>query len=324
MGKSPSLQRSLLDPQLRHLDLPLRASFYPLGFQLDLATNSRDVIDAAAECWAPDTLEFERPPMEIRVIVRPDGVLAPQPSFRSQGHLYSVVSDADNFAVADLQSLFAYVCVSEQTAGDHAWLRWFFVESLGYTLLAQRYLVPVHAACVGRNGSGVLLCGPSGAGKSTLSFACARAGWTYIADDCTWLLPGSDDRMAFGRSRQVRLRVDAPRLFPELAGWAERARPNGKLAMEVPLCEFPHIRTSARCAVRGLVFLDRQSGAGARAETLPPDEAVGTLLHDSPSYGAEVDALRERTLDRLTAVPSYRLRYDSLNDGIELLSHLLE
>ncbi|MBZ5576362.1 MAG: hypothetical protein LAP40_07390 [Acidobacteriia bacterium] len=324
MGKSPGLEMSLLDPLLRHLDLPLRAAHYPLGFRLNLATNSREVIDAVAECWGPDSLQFDRPPIEMRVIVRPDGVLAPQPSFRSQGHLYSVVSDPDNFAVADLQSLFAYVCVSSQTAADHAWLRWFFIESLGYTLLAQRYLVPVHAACVARNGSGALLCGPSGAGKSTLSFACARVGWTYIADDCTWLLPESGDRMALGKSRQIRLRGDAPLLFPELAGWAERARPNGKLAMELPLGQFPRIQTATRCPVRCLVFLDRHSDGAARAEAMPPSAAVDSLLRDSPSYGDEVDAVRQRTLERLSAVPSYRLRYRSLGEGIELLSHLLE
>ena len=87
----------------------------------------------------------------------------------AQGHLYAVVGDVHNFAVLDLRGLAASMFVSLRTAADHSWLRWFFVESLAYTLLAQRYVVPVHAACIARDGAGLLLCGSSAAGKSTLA-----------------------------------------------------------------------------------------------------------------------------------------------------------
>ena len=321
MGNLPNPETLFSDPLLRHIELPIRAAYYPAGFRLELRTNSRDVAAAAEESWAHCVPVFDRPPLQMRVIVRPDGDLAPAPSYRSQEHLYAVVSDADNFAVADLHALLGSICVSARTAADHAWFRWFFLEAVAYTLLTQSYLVPAHAACVARGGAGLLLCGPSGAGKSTLSFACARAGWTFIADDCAWLLPDVEDRIAVGMPRQVRLRPDAPRWFPELAGREERARPNGKLTLEFLLSEFPQIRTASRCTVRQLVVLNRRRGP-ARLEVLPRGEAADSLLHDAPSYSDEVNRLRLRTFERLHALPSYRLHYDALEDAIRLLSEL--
>ena len=280
-------------------------------------------MSAAEECWSGLSQEFAREPMEIRVIVQPQGRLSPQPSFRCQGHLSSVVGDADNFAVADLGKLFAFVFVSDKTAADHSWLRWFFLESLAYTLLAQRYVVPVHAACVARSGRGILLCGSSGAGKSTLSFACARAGWTFVSDDCSWLLPDSAGRDAIGRPREARFRPDASILFPELERFAERARPNGKISLVAPLSEFPGIETASRCSIGFLAILDRGSGGPASLTRLSADAASDLLLRDRPLYGLEeVDLLHERTLRSLSELPAYRLRYGSPEEGCELVTRL--
>src|SRR4029077_19439661 len=121
--------------------------------------------------------------------VQPQGDLAPEPVFRGQGHNFSIVSDRDNFAFYDSGPMSGCCFVSEKTVQARSWFRYYFLETMVYMLLAQRYVVPVHAACVARDGSGVLLCGNSGAGKSTLSFACARAGWTFLTDESTWLLP---------------------------------------------------------------------------------------------------------------------------------------
>jgi hypothetical protein len=217
-----------------------------------------------------------------------------------------------------------YCFVSARTAADHTWFRYFFLETMVYMLLAQRYVVPLHAACVARNGSGVLLCGVSGAGKSSLAYACARAGWTYVADDSTLLLPDADDRMAIGRPHLVRLRDDASRLFPELAGYLPRLGPKGKLSIEVPLSAFPGIQTASRCRIGCVVFLERRRGGATRAEALPQGEVVETLVRDMPSYGEEVRALVEKTVRGLRQVPAYRMQYDSLDDAVTLLSKLAQ
>ena len=307
------------DPLLCRVELPLRRAYYPMGFQLHLATNSPDVIDASDECWREYKPEFACDPMEFRVVVEAEGGLAGQSSFRMQRHMYSVVSDAHNFAVVDTNSQLACIYVSRETAADHAVLRWFFMESIAYALLAQRYLVPLHAAAVSRNGIGILVCGASGAGKSTLSFAAACAGWTFLSDDCTWLLAAGSDATAIGKPHQVRFRDDAPGLFPRLAGYDVRERPNGKIGIEVPLLAFPEIRTALRCRIGGLAWLDRRQGARTAMKQAEPAEVVRQML-TAGTYGEKVDAMYERAARRLFDLPACRLRYESLDDGLRLLS----
>jgi hypothetical protein len=322
MGNLVTVTGKRFDPLLRDLELEYKGTYYPVGFPLHIATNSQHVLEAAAESWSHWRQEFDVEPITFRVVIERDGELAGKPTFRMQGHLLEVVSDANNFANADTRSLFASFHLSEKTAADHPWMRWFYTESMAYFLLTQRYVVGIHAGCVARRGKGLLLCGCSGSGKSTLSFACARAGWTYVADDCTWLLADSTDRVAIGKPHQVRFRDDAPEHFPELAGYVARTRPNGKLSIEAPTSWFPGIETAARCATGGLVFLDRESGGAPRLEPMAPAEAIESLIANLPSYGEDVNAMHERTVQGLTGVPAWRMHYRSLDEALRLLSEI--
>jgi len=320
VSTSGSLEIKLFDPLLHDVDLPLRGTYYPLGFRLNLVTNSREVLQAATESWGCFEPEFEREPVEIRIVVRPEGALVQeQPVFRGQGHLFSISYDCDNFGVYDSRAMCGFAFVSERTAAKHIRLRVHFLEAMAYMLLAQRYGAPVHGACVAREESGVLLCGVSGAGKSTLAFCCARRGWTYVSDDAAWLVRDAEDRMALGKPHQIRFREDAPRLFPELEAYAARTRPNGKLSIEVPLADFPHIRTAPRCAIDRMVILDRRAGTAARLDSIPAEEVIDALMQDGPSYGEEVNAWHEETIRRLLGARAYRLRYDALDEAVETL-----
>jgi hypothetical protein len=309
------------DPLLRNLDLPLSASYFPAGFRLNIATNSRDVLAAAEEAWGSFLPEFDDAAMELRIIVQKHGDLAPETVYRMQGDLFSIVSDRENHAVFSSTSMSGFCYVSAKTAADHAWFRWHFLEGMVYMMLAQRRVTPVHAAGVVRNGSGVLLSGQSGAGKSTLAYACARAGWTYVGDDAIMLLSDSDDRIGIGKPHQIRLCDDAPELFPELQPYTTRARPNGKLAMEVPTADFPDIQTAARCSIDAVVLLQRRPGP-ARAESISPSEVLENLLQAGPWYGEEVYARHQRSVQRIADRPCYRMRYDKLNEAVDLLATL--
>jgi hypothetical protein len=319
MPPQEAVQTKRIDPLLCDLDLAHCATFYPAGFPLRLATNSKHVLEAAADSWQPFHREFDTPPLDFRVLVQPAGSLAAEPVFRKQGHLLSFVSDAHNFAMGDSRTLSASFHLSETTAADHAW---FFLESMAYMLLTQCYVVSLHAACVARNNAGILICGKSAAGKSTLAFACARAGFTYLADDCTWLLVDSADRVAIGKPHQVRFRHDVARHFPELEGYLATLRPSGKLSIEVPTSLFPAIRTAGRCEIRCLVFLDREAEGPASLEPMPSPDAVESILADLPSYGPEVNATHERTIHSLAVLPAWQLRYRTLDEAIRLLRDL--
>lgn len=301
--------------------LPLTGVYHPLGFRFEIETNSPDVLAAAAEAWDSPPSETRRKPFMLRVLVSPEGPLAEEGAHRKHGHLYSIISDPHNFASIDLRSGFGFIHVSQATASDHSWLRWFFLEGVAYTMLCQRDVVMIHAACVARGGSGILLCGPTEAGKSTLSYACARAGWTWLADDCVCLLAGSTDRMTFARSPVARFRLDAPALFPELERFAARARPTGKIGIEVPMAALPEIETARRAPIRSVAFLDRSVGPAVRIP-ISRDECVDRLLADMPRYGPEVDEVQERAARALAEAPAFRVRYDLLADGVRLLSDL--
>ena len=162
-----AVQTKRIDPLLCDLELAHSGMFYPAGFPLHIATNSRHVLEAAAESWGAFHREFDTPAMKFRVVVEPGGERGAEPAFRMQGHLLSFVSDARNFAAGDRLTMSASFHLSAATAADHSFMRWFYLESMAYMLLTQRYVVSVHAACVEYGGAGILICGKSGAGKST-------------------------------------------------------------------------------------------------------------------------------------------------------------
>jgi hypothetical protein len=307
------------DPLLCDIDLPLRGEFFPAGFPLHLETNSPLVMEAARESWSAFAPAFDVAPLRFRVVVGGPGNAAGMPTFRKQAALLSFVSDGHNFATADTISLSAGFFLSVATVADSDKLRWLFLDAMAYMLLTQRYVVSVHAACVARDGVGTLLGGKSGAGKSTLSIACARAGFTFVADDCTWVRTGVDDLTGIGRSHQARLRHDAARHFPELAGLEPRRLPNGKLSIEAPMSIFPQVQTAPSAAIGRLVFIDRASEGAARIEPVGSAEAFRLLMADLPSYGPEVNAAHERTVARLAELPAFRLIYRELDEAVNFL-----
>lgn len=325
MGPERELQETLCDPTSEHVPLPIRQTVYPLGFPVEIATNSPAVIEAARESWGTLPRGFERPPIRIRVLVEDGGSdPAPEPVYRSQRGLLLIVSGRDNFACCDLRSRFGWCHISANMLADRGWFRWFFLEAMVYLLLVQDEVVAVHAACVARNGCGVLLCGASGAGKSTLAFACAQSGWTYVSDDATLLLQGSRDREVLGKPHQFRFRPEAVELFPGIEGHAASIRPNGKPSVEVPISAFPKIATASRSRIQRVVFLDRRSGSAALLRTLSSQEALDRLLRELPAYSEEVWQRHRDTVATLCSAPAYELQYQGFAQAIPLLSDLVD
>lgn len=307
-------------PLPRDNGLPFQRVYHPYGFRLNLASNSPEVLAAADENWGMYAAQYDDPALTVRILVQPGGEFSPQPLHRAQNHLYSLVGGRENHAVIDFDALFSYACVTQTTVADHAWFRWFYLDAIAGIMLAQRHAAPMHAACVERNGVGVLLCGPSGMGKSTLAFACARAGWTFIADDAS-ILPQNDAGCAVtGKPHQARLREDAPRLFPELEGYQTRARPTGKLSIEVPMASLPGIRTAVRSEARRMVFLDR--GKSPKLSSMGVEPALQQMMQYGRDYSVATQSRHEKALRRLLTTPPYHLRYERLQDAMEALETL--
>lgn len=315
----------VLDPMLLNMEFPLAEQFFPLGFPLRLAANHPEVLAGARESWGLFPPIFDVNPVEVRFAVTAgrSGVALPAPVFLAQRHLISMVGDAANFAVCDYTQSFGYGWITQAVVEHRAWFRWYYLDALVYMLLAQLHLAPVHAACVSRHGHGVLICGVSGAGKSTLAYACARSGWTYVADDSSMLVRKAGGRRVVGKPHHIRFRETAGALFQELGGRLASRSMNRKLTIEIPTAELPGIQTALTCEVSRIVFLNRDGRPDAQLVPIDRPDALQRLLRDLVPYHRPVFEEQVRTLENLIEVPSLELRYGDLDAAVRELELLV-
>lgn len=307
------------------LDLPLRRRLYPLGFPLDIETNSEDVLAAASEGWGLFPQAFEEPAVRIAL-----GMIESEaPAVNARSHFFwrenlmSIFDSPQNFLLCDFERGFACGSVTRPVAMDHSMLRYRFLTAGAYPMISHRALAPLHGAVIVRNGSGVMLCGESCAGKSTLAYALCRSGWTYVTDDATFLLRAEEDRCAIGDPHSIRFREDARRFFPELADRLTVVRPNGKPAIEVLTRELP-IAIASRCSIEHVVFLAREESGSARLLPFSKAQALENLKQYVACGTAEVRAAQLACHRRLLGAGMWELRYAGLDDAVARLEQVVD
>ena len=313
------------DSLLSNMELPLRGIFYPLGYAVEISTNDPAVLEAANESFGHQRLSRTSATLKVRIGVTEEGGhdCPPEPTRRQYNHLYSLVANAENQALLDLKRCIGCAWLSKAAVDNRLYFRYNFLEKTVYLLLGSSVVTDLHAACVSKNGKGILLCGDSGAGKSTLSYACARAGWTYTSDDTSYLINDSAIPRVIGHSHRMRFRPAAKALFPELEGRELTPRLEGKPSIEVPSSEFPGLITASEVEVHSIVYLDRSSSGGATLVPLPEGTATQRIRNELYSAG-EIRAKHEKILEALSSVPTYELRYRELNDAIYQLDRLAQ
>jgi hypothetical protein len=316
---SHAVKWSKVDPFLRETPLEHRCIYYPLGFALQLQTNSAEVLEAAEATWGGRPQAFEKSPLQLRVIVESGGEHPLQPVYRAQAHLMSIVSDQQNFAVCDYSRKFAFCRLNEAGVQDQSFISYYFLEAIANFTLTQLYLTPVHAACVARKGQGVLLSGASGAGKTTLAYFCAKNGWTYVSDNESWLVRAGG-RMLLGNPRRLRFRESAVELFPELKSGQAAPHPNGKMSIEVS----PRgLETAYQCGVERVVFLARQPGGPTTLRPVRDGDALEYFLAELPVYEDWVREEQQTSLNRIAELNPVELRYGDLESALLALESLI-
>jgi hypothetical protein len=313
------------DPVLSYFRLPLRGAYYPLGFALEIATNSSEVLAAAEESWGGFHQKFSELPLRLEIGVMADGSrdCPPPPGCRSRGNLLTIVADAGNFCVCDLSRGFAFAWLTQSAAADRAYLRYYFLEAAVSTLLEALYLTPLHAACVQNGGRGVLLCGESGAGKSSLAFACARNGWTFLSDDSSAIVRKRRGRVVVGNPCQMRFRESAVELFPELKEQRVTPRATGKMAIELATAILPEIATQAECQVDYIVFLNRREPAPPSFLSVPK-EIAWQYFQQYMCFGEdEVHQAQTASIHDLLTAKVFEMRYQDLDWAVERLDMLV-
>ncbi len=324
-----SLVPGLKGPKGAHLcnmDFGYSERFYPIGYPIEIITNEPRVLMAARESFGHARLVRNNEPLQIRFgvfRVREASACPPEPMRRESNYLYSLVADAENQAILDLRTGLNFTWLSQAAISNRLYLRHNFLERVVYLLLGASVVTDLHAACVSKNGKGVLLCGDSGAGKSTLAYACAREGWIYTSDDTSYLVNDSDPPRVIGHCHRARFRPTASLLFPELKGQALTPRMEGKPSIEIPTAELPVARSANEATVDSIVFLKRYSSAVGRLKRLPAGSATERLCKTLHSSG-EIRTNHEEMLEKLRGVPTYEIEYSDLRDGVRMLDLLTD
>jgi hypothetical protein len=312
------------DPYLSRVEYNLKGTFYPLGFPVIISTNSRQILDIAAEGMGRFQKLFDVEPIRLSIGVTGGSVrdCPPMPMTRMRGLLATHIADGDNFAVSDYLHATSNIWVTRSTLDHPAYFRFAFLMSLIMGQLVHGYASGIHAASVELDGAGLLFCGDSGAGKSTLAYACARTGWTYITDDGSFLVDGRDDRLIVGDSSMVRFRSSSESLFPELRGRPVMKRAEvGKPSIEFATASAPSIKTSSTAHIKHVVFLNRNVD---RHELVPfPVEVARLYMLQRASSVPELCNRQARMFDRLLEGGVFELRYTDLDWAVERLRELV-
>lgn len=314
-----------VDPLRAFTPMPFSDTFYPLGFPLRLDSNSPFVLETAREIWRGFQQTHSQTPLHLRFTIDEASSEEPlSPALpRLQSHLYSIVHSPENFVVADLNAGFAAGWLTGSLLALPGYFQYHFLESLAYSMLVERDLAPVHAACIALDGTGVLLCGDSGAGKTSLAYACARQGWTYVSDDATYVVRNSAGGRVLGKPHSIRFRASAVELFPELDEFPSVWRPSGKPDIEVSTADLNLADVALEAAPGFLVFLDRRPSGSAVLRDYSRTQAFEWLDRFQYSAQERVREQQREALRRALRGPILQLSYSRFDDAERVLRPLI-
>jgi len=260
------------------------------------------------------------------------GSAAEPPPVRTQGGagLLCGIVDGANFAIVQPLARRALVAISRQMLVQHPYhARYELLEFALFTLACRALgLMPLHAACIGQRGRGLLLLGDSGAGKSTLALHTMLQGMELLTEDATFVQPES--LLATGVPNFVHLRPQALDAIGD-AGIAQamHAAPVIRRRSGVEKFEFdlrqPGCRpATAALRLAGVVIVTEAAAAPDEALLVPSTRSLlrRQLLAGQP-YARGMPGWADFA-DRLCRLPAWRLRRGRHpRDGAAALQALL-
>jgi hypothetical protein len=311
------------DPFRERLDGLPRIRRQVLGGSFEFATESRELMRLVR--WAYDGLPRHRlGPAPARLAVRlvlgdrvkakrrPRGAAEPSPfAMLSAPGLLCGASDCSTAAVMSTAERAALIVVARELLRFPYHVRYELIELAVFTLAARvQGLMPLHAACVGRERRGLLLIGDSGAGKSTAVLHCALRGFDLVSEDSLFVAPQS--LLATGVANFLHVRAESLRFLSAAdASLVRRApvirRRSGVRKHEVDLRQRRFRLAPQPLELAGLVALSAGS-AGKESLLVPiaPREALARLRASQP-YAASQPGWRSFA-QRMRALPAFELR----------------
>jgi hypothetical protein len=275
----PSVPEITRVSTLNHYQCKYEQYFGLMGETLLFQTNSFSLMEAAIAAF--DRFPLPEPisdhPLVVRLFVR-EGVSEflssndsyPDPIFNTQQHIFSITVGSDSLGIADLKQGFACGYINPQIADDQSFVRYTFIEGLSLSMLSMhRGYVPIHAACVIKNGIAVIIQASSGTGKSTIAYTCLKRGYQILAEDVVHLKVGGDKPQLWGSPWNLHLLPDTQEIFPELSGQKPRLQMNGEWKIELNV-ENLYPNSTVVCADLGVVVILRRGQPGT-SQLIPLD-----------------------------------------------------
>lgn len=271
-----------------------------LGGQFRFCSSSEALLDVVATAFGglpehrlghcyPELL------VELRLTTRaaPPDSSEPAPVMTQSGAgLICAVMDASNYAIVAPGQSRALIVASDDMLRSPYHLRYELIEFAVFVLAARVLgLAPLHGACVGRNGRGVLLLGASGSGKSTLALYSLLQGLDFLAEDAVFVQPQS--LQATGVANYLHVQTDSLGLLDSEAArrWITEAptirRRSGVQKREADLRVGPGALAPAPLTLISVVFVTPQA-ADDQEQLLVPlsQETRATRLRAEQPYAA--------------------------------------
>jgi len=243
--------------------LLFRTDVLVAGTRCLVSTNSCDILRAAAQS-PRDTQRSCTPSFEMEVMVESALDVVPEHAahFRGNRHLVFAKLPPRSFIAFDLLRRRVHAVLSNAAARDLSFwntrLLPITIGVLGTTL----GVVPLHCACLDRNGSAALIAGVSGAGKSTLATAMSQLGFALLSDDWTYISKHRSALLAHGLYSPLKLLPDAARFFPVLRHFSPRRSLNGELAYEIESVQSIGLSATGISRPACIFFLERTFAPG--------------------------------------------------------------
>jgi hypothetical protein len=279
-------------------------------------------------------LRTDPPRIRVKLVLLPGGarsrVAEPAAASMISGPGYLCAANgASSFAIVSPAERAGLVTLSAAMLRHPYHARYEYLEFAVFMLAARvQGLVPLHAACIGRRGDGVLLMGPSGSGKSTAALHCLLRGMDFLAEDAVFVAP--EGLVATGVANYLHVCRNSLQWLRRTTVHAQiRSSPlirrrSGVRKFEVDLRRGPFNLAATPLQLKAVVFLSaRKAGRQALLRAVPKSQIRSALTLNQP-YAAgrpEWDSF----VRKVESLPVFTLRRGGHpNDAVDVIETLLE
>jgi hypothetical protein len=294
-----------------------------------------DLVEAAYAELPSHHLPMDAPEfrIELRLLphqVSPNAAEPPPVRVQSGAGLLCGVMDASNYVVLAPEQQRALVVASEDMLSHPYHLRYELIEFAVFTLATRGLgLVPLHGACVGRQGRGILLLGASGSGKSTLALHSLLQGLDFLAEDAVFVQP--ENMLATGVANYLHVQADVLRLIDDdaIRRWVNQApiirRRSGVEKFEADLRQGHGPLAAAPLELVGAVFVSSHTADDPDVLLSPvPSDEIAARLRANQSYASGQPGWH-RFEQRLMQLGVHQLRRGRHpRDSVDALQRLLD